>query len=385
MIPTIRMLLRVVAAVVLAIPIVIIAADPAAAFELTTDYPTISVAPGDDVDVDLDISSTTTERVALAIVDAPGGWATRLTGGGFEIGAVFTDPDTPPPVTLEVTVPPDAPGGRQPVVVRGESGGQIRDLLLEFDVAPDAPGAFEMTTEFDQLLGGGSDTFRFDFEVDNRSTRPAEFRLGAIGPADWIVNARPTAEQQAAVLRVEPGATGTFQVEADPPDGAAAGTYPIRVVAEGAGTSLEAEVQVEIEGSVDLSFTTATERLNAEGVAGDVTEISLVVSNAGTAPLQDLAFSATPPSGWEVEFSPESVDVLPPGETATITARVRPDGDAVAGDYALTLRASGGGQNEAIDVRFSVNTSGWWGLLGVAIIVGAVGALLLVYRRFGRR
>ena len=62
-----------------------------------------------------------------------------------------------------------------------------------------------------------------------------------------------------------------------------------------------------------------------------------------------------------------------------MTARIRPDGDAVAGDYAVTLRASGSGQDKSLDLRFAVETSGWWGFLGLLIIAVAVamGALFL--------
>ena len=186
---------------------------------------------------------------------------------------------------------------------------------------------------------------------------------------NWQVTARPSAQQQAATVTVEPGSTATIQLEANPPDDVPAGTYPIAVRATGAGTTVETEIEVEVTGTVRMAFATANERLDVDGSAGDVTSVPLVVRNDGSAPLQGVTFSATPPSGWEVTFEPERLEVVPPGQAAAVTARIRPDGDAVAGDYAVTLRSSGSGQNGSLDLRFAVETSGWWGFVGLAIIV----------------
>ena len=378
-------LLRILVAVMLAVPIVIAGAPPAHAFELVTDYPVVRVGPGENAEMALEVTSTSVERVSLSIVEAPQGWRARLTGGGFEIGAVFTNPSAPPEVTLEVSVPADTPRGVQRVVVRGDSGGEVVDLPVEFDVAEDVAGAFELTTEFSQLRGGATDTFSFDLSLESNSPREAAFNLAAAGPPDWQVTARPSAQQQAATVNVEPGGTASIQVEANPPDDVEAGTYPITVRAAGAGTTIEAELEVEVVGSFSLAFNTSNERLDAKGNAGDTTSVALVVRNDGSAPLQDVTFSGTPPSGWDVEFRPDAVDVIPPGEAVNVTARIRPDGDAVAGDYAVTLRASGSGQDQSLELRFAVETSSWWGFLGVAIIAVAVAVLLWVFRRFGRR
>lgn len=86
-------------------------------------------------------------------------------------------------------------------------------------------------------------------------------------------------------------------------------------------------------------------------------------------------------------FEPERIDRLPPGETANVTARIRPSGNAVAvaGDYDVTLTASSSGTTENLAIRFAVGTSGLFGFFGITIIVLAVAALLWVFRRYGRR
>jgi len=374
------------AAVLLAVPVILVAgASPAGAFELTTAYPAVRVGPGEQAEMDLAVTSPTIERVALAVTEVPPGWQARLTGGGFQIGAVFTDPDDPPEVTLKVNVPDDAAEGVHRIVVRAQSGAQVVDLPVEFDVAADAPGAFTLTSEFAQLRGSSTDTFRFDLDLESDSPREATFDLAATGPEGWTITARPSGQSQATSVTVEPGGSATIQVEANPPDDVPAGTYPITVRASGAGADLGAELLVDVVGSYSLELTTADERLGAEGNAGDTTSVGLVLRNTGSAPLEDVSFSATPPSGWDVTFSPDRLDTVPPGEAVPVTARIRPDGDAVAGDYAVTLRVSGSGQSDNVELRFAVETSRWWGFIGLGIIAIAVVGLLFVFRRFGRR
>ena len=111
----------------------------------------------------------------------------------------------------------------------------------------------------------------------------------------------------------------------------------------------------------------------------------MVVRNDGSAPLTDVNLSGSLPSGWEVEFDPASIDRVEPGATTSVVARITPAGDAIAGDYAVSLTAAAAGDSQTLDVRFAVKASGFWGGVGIGVIVLALGGLLWVFRRYGRR
>jgi len=362
-----------------------LATGTAAAFELSTDYPGVAVGPGETTTFSLDVTSPTRERVDLRVVEAPAGWGTTLRGGGFEVSTVYTDPASPPAVELEVRVPADAAPGGNRVIVEGRSGGQVRTLVVNLNVAEDVAGAFELTSEFATLRGKASDTYSFNLTLRNSSARAATFGLTASGPEGWIVDARPSASAQATTVAVEAGSTATITVTADPPESVTADSYPITVQATGGGRTLEAELTAEVAGTFTMSLQTANERLNARGRAGGSSSVALVVSNDGSAPLEQVTFSATPPNGWEVTFEPETIERIPPGEQATVTARIQPSGDAIAGDYDVNLSAASAGTTESVAIRFAVQTSGLFGFFGITIIVLAVAGLLWVFRRYGRR
>ncbi|HEY8451310.1 MAG: NEW3 domain-containing protein [Micromonosporaceae bacterium] len=362
----------------LCVPLAAAPAAHAQTVTLTTPYPAVTVAPGDKVTFDVSVSSSPDQRLDLR-VDAPEGWETTLRGGGFVISSVFGDAD----VTLEVSIPPDAEGRHQVTLIADGDGAASR-LPLTLSVTGGAQGALALEAEFATLSGQATDTF--DYTVTLRNALPGEttFALSVVGPPGWDVSAHPSAEQRATTVTVEGGGTATVNVTADPPDDVTAGTYPIVLTATGGGREASVELTAEVTGNVDMTLTTPDERLNADGTAGGQTRVPLVLVNNGSAPLAGVTFSASPPSGWEVTFEPETVNVDARSST-TVNALITPSDDAVAGDYMVTLTAEVEGQRTSVDIRYTVETSRWWGLVGVLIIVAVAAGLWYVFRVYGRR
>lgn len=371
-------------AVTVMLAAVAVTSVPSGAATLLTDYPAVAISRGETTTLDLVVVAPAPERVALAVVEVPPGWQTTLRGGGFVISAVYARPVEPPKVTLDVRAPGDAKAGQYQVVVRATGPSGTSTLPLELNLAEDTAGAVELTTEFPTLRGAADATFRFDLTLRNASPRQLAFNLVAEGPKGWQVQARPTAQQQAATVSVDPAGTASIQVEADPPDGVKGDKYPIVVRAVSGGQTATAELTAEVTGAVKLAVETANERLTLRGKAGGTTSVALIVANDGSAPARGVALSATPPSGWEVDFEPKTIDVPVRGSTP-VTARIRSKGDAVAGDYAVTVTAKGESATDAIDLRMAIGTSGWWGLTGVTVILASLAGLFGIFRRYGRR
>src|SRR5690606_847050 len=204
-------------------------ATPAGAAEVTTPYPAVAVEPGQTSTFDLDVESSGTELVRLRVSEAPKGWKTLIRGGGDQVYAVYTNGGDSPEAQLEVQVPENAEPGTYNVTVAASAGSGNDTLRLELRVVEQAAEAFELSTEFPTLQGSATDTFRFDLTLENRPARAATFSLIASGPSGWTVEARPSAEQQAATVTVDAGGSQTVTVEADPPDNVSAGKYELSV------------------------------------------------------------------------------------------------------------------------------------------------------------
>lgn len=360
-------------------------AAPARAVEVVTPYPAIRAEAGQTVTFDLKVVSEVREPVRLRASGVPRGWDVTLRGEGREIGAVYARPGGGRSAELVVEVPRKVPSRRYGLTVAASAASGNASLPLEVRVARQAADAFALAGEFRTLRGQASDTFRFDLTLTNNTSQRARFALSATGPQDWNVSASPSTEEQAATVTVDGGGTSTIVVEADPPENVPAGRYDLAVEARGGGTTLRSDLRAEIAGSPSFTLNTASERLNASGPAGDEGSVTLVVNNDGNAPLQGVELSASPPTDWKVDFDPKEIEAIPPGESAQATATITPSADAIAGDYMVTISGSAGSASEDLDIRYAVETSTWWGLLGVLVIVAAIVGLGLVYRRYGRR
>ena len=380
-----RRLVHLAIVIAVAAAAILVPASPAAAAELVTEFPARSVTAGSTVTFDVQVVSAVRERVSLEIIEEPADWDVQLLGGGANVSAVITDPENPVSVSVRVAVPFDAPTGPNRVLLRGTSGQGSSQLALDLDVTDLAGDAFELSTQFSSLRGPAEGTFTFTVDLRNNTTTEEEFNILAQGPPGWVVSAAPAGQEQATTISVAPGSTSQIQVSADPPNDAPANRYPINLQLSGPA-SANVDLVAEIEGVGELVFETIDQRLNAKGNPGKTTTIDMVVANSGDAPIEGILLLVNSfPEGWDIDFTPEQITTLAPGEVQTVTVDVRPSGDAVAGDYELNVTASPQGDPEIRTIRFTVESSTIFGWVGIIIIVIAVGALLFIFRRYGRR
>jgi uncharacterized membrane protein len=358
-----------------------IAAD---GLELVTDYPAVAVAPGSNVSFEIEVESDRAARVGLEVSGAPAGWTATLNGGGNVVDGVLVPADGATSVRLDVSVPADATGTRR-ITVDANDGARTASLPLDIRVSAEAAGDVTLTTNAPSLTGASDETFTFSLTFRNDTPEDLTVSAAAEGPAGWTVDTELTAESQAASVEVQAGSTTNISVEATPAAGTPAGTYPIRVTATAGAREVAGDLAVVVTGSYGMELATADVVLSARGSAGSAITKQLVITNNGTAPLESVTFSSTQPSEWTVTFDPETVESIAPNAEATVNAIITPSGDAISGDYAVTLRANSTEANDSVDLRVTVETSLLWGIVGVAIIVAVFVGLAWVFRRYGRR
>jgi len=351
---------------------------------VTTPYPAVAVAPDTKVTFDISIDTDAAGRVDLSVTGVPTGWTAILRGGGNAVDGVETDGSDPVKVTLDVTVPPEATSGVQRLAVVARQGGASTTLSLDVRVEPNVAGEVSLTTDTPQLKGASDATFSFTLTLRNDTAEDLPFSAVASGPAGWTVNAQVGSQAQAASVVVNAGSSTTVTVTARPVADTPAGAYPIAVEATSGNQSAQAELAVEVTGSYNLNLSTVDGRLNMSTSAGTATDLTLVLSNTGTAPIEGATLAATAPSGWTVTFDPPTVTVPAQGEAQSI-ARLTPSAEAIAGDYVTTFRATAPVANASADVRVTVETSLIWGAVGIALIAIVLVGLWWTFRRYGRR
>jgi len=362
-------------------------ASPALAADtlsLTTPYPSVAVAPGTKVSFDLSVKTSTAARVDLALSGVPTGWTATLHGGGFVVAATQTNGTDATTVRLDVTVPDTASGAGHLVVTATGLGLSVA-LPLDVTIQAEAAGDVTLTTDFPDLKGASDSTFNFNLTIHNDTPEDLTFAANAKGPDGWTVNATLTGQTQAASAIVKSGSTSGISVSVKPPTDVAAGSYDVSVDATAGPKTAHQDLKVEITGSYSMTLKTPNEVLNTAGSAGGVTEQQLVITNSGTAPLTNVKLTGTGPTNWTFDFDTPTIDSIAANDSVTVTAKITPSGDAIAGDYAVTFRAAADQSSASQDIRFTVQTSLIWAVIGVALIVGVAAGLYWVFQRYGRR
>jgi uncharacterized membrane protein len=356
--------------------------------EVTTTYPAVVVAPGNKVSFDLEVTSTRQAEVALSLAGVPSGWTASLLGGGNVVDAVSVTPGTAGEVRLDVSVPADASAGSSTIRVNARGGGAADTLPITVRVNAEAAGNLTLTTNTPELTGASDKDFKFDLQLQNDTPQDVTVSATATGPTGWTIDTTLTGATDAASTVVETGATQSISVSVTPAEGTPADTYPITVTATAGERTIEADLSIAITGSYSMTLSTPGDVLSTRGSAGSPTTQAFVITNTGTAPISAVTLTGTPPSGWTVTVDPEEgLPSIEPGATGTINATITPSADAVAGDYVINFQsaATENTTGESAQIRFTVETSPIWAIVGILLILLILGGLFYVFRTYGRR
>ena len=361
---------------------------------VTTPYPSIAIAPGSSASFDLTVTSTAEGTVALSVSGAPTGWKASLHGGGFVISGVTAGPGKPGSARLDVDVPADTTATSGTLTVAAELGSNKTSLTIKVGVDAGVAGDIKVTTPTSELTGSSDSPFTWDLTVTNGSAEDQTVSAKATGPAGWTVTTKLSQANAASTL-VKAGSSTTVTVTATAPDGAPAGHTDIDVSVTAGTKTIPGKLGIDITGSFTLSLATPNDLVSAHGPAGTGTSQQVLVKNTGTGTLTNVKLTSSKPTNWTVttDQPSDTIASIAPGNTATVTLTITPSGEAVTGDYKVTVSAASAadpasGASAAtgdLAMTFTVETSALWLLAGGALILVILAALFYVFRTYGRR
>jgi uncharacterized membrane protein len=354
---------------------------------VSTPYPTLRVSAEELIKLPLSVhnSAPKAERVKLSVVEAPAGWKTSLLGGGREIGAVIVDPKGERDLDLQVTPDGHAKAGTYDLKIQGKAGTQSYMLPVELELGAKPPAKITLNPEFPDIRGGPKSEFTYKIKLKNTG-RAALVGLDAQTPPGFQASfSKQYGKQDITSIPVKASDTENIEVKIKPPQGAKADTYKIRVVARDEDATAATDLKMTVTGRPAISLTGKNGLISGDATAGKTSQIKLVVANTGTAPASEIRLSSSEPSDWKVNFDQKKIAMLKPGDFREVAANITPSAKAIAGDYMVTMSASGDGVTSSTDYRVTVDTSTLWGAVGIAIIAAALLAMVGAMVRFGRR
>lgn len=356
---------------------------------LLTDYPSQTVRAGEVTTIRVKVNNVglLPQPLALALSGVPAGWKIDMLGGGQPIGAVMAGVNQEVTVQLRVEVPKNTPPSSQTVVLTAKGQmGQQASLPLTLSVGTEAPAKLSLKSRLPSLRGTPRSAFEYTLTVGNDSGKDLTVALAAQGPASFQSTfTEGFGSNEISSIPIEAGQTKDIKLKVTPPRDVKAGDYPVLVTVAAEGATAEMRVTLQVSGQGKLALSTKDGRLSGEAEIGKTSTYTLVLTNDGTAPLEEVELSGTVPANWKVEFNPKSIASIAPNDKKEVQVLVTPADKAIAGDYVASFRATARGEQASADFRITVTTSTLWGIVGIGIIAVALLVLLGAVARFGRR
>lgn len=359
-------------------------------------YDTIIMAGRDkDIRVDLEnLGEAAIDKISFSY-DVPEGWTVKFDPPRLATLAVFESKR----VYISVGVPEETAAGDY-MVSFSASGEQASAEKIDVRVTVKVP-VKEETIEIRALhprieaIAGEDFVFEVEFKYAGAEllAESRSFNLAHTAPQGWEVYMTPQFEKEKHISAIDLKPMGVTygdktRVVASAPFWPLPepGEYKITLEAISDDLKDSVELTAVITARYNLLLAPSGERYNTNATAGRDNYFSLKIGNLGTAPIDKINFSSEKPEGWTIEFQPDKVDSLEALDTQTVDINIKPPPETIAGDYMVTLRASGvQATSQKLDIRVTVETPTVWGWVGVAIIVVVVAGLVVIFMRFSRR
>ena len=276
-----------------------------------------------------------------------------------------------------------------------DSNNPEQEATNYFAIRINPVSSVEMKVTYPAVEGIAGTSFEFEIEFNYTGELGGEarsFELLITTPQGWSAYITPPYQGDSRIreITLQPGfaagtklnltATAPFWPLPEP------GDYKITLEAMSGEITGTTELTAVITARYTMALAPSGELYNTTAKAGKDNYFSIDVQNLGTADIENIKLSSVKPNGWTIEYSPDKVESLPAFDFQTVDLNIKPPPETIAGDYEITIRASGEqASQEELKIRVTVETPTVWGWVGVGIIVLVVAGLAYIFMRFSRR
>jgi len=362
---------------------------------MAVEYPGVEITKDDDVSMDIIFynKGKKDENIEVWVEQKPEGWQARVKTYRFDVTGVHVPSADDKTLTFEAEPDENVQPGKYEFRVAAKTpdgrfnmAQTIMVSIKEGEADKKESKGVKLTTSYPVLRGPSDATFEFSVEVDSKLDEDAVFDLFAQGPQGWEINFKPAYESKfISSLRIKSKQSTSVAVEVKPAMGAQAGEYPINIRVASSDAKAEAALVVILTGTYGLEVGTPNGLLSLDARQGKAANMSFYVKNTGSAANHNIKFMSFKPENWKVEFNPENIDLVKPGEIKQVELTITPYEDALVGDYSVSVSVEGEKDNKIIEFRTTVKASAAWGWIGIGIIVVVIVGLFGLFRWLGRR
>jgi uncharacterized membrane protein len=363
---------------------------------MAVEYPGVQIARDED-EVSMDIifhnKGKSDENVNVWIAEKPPEWKARIKTYRYAITGVHVPSGNDKTVTFEAEPDKSVQPGKYDFLIKAQTpdnkfqmSQKLSIEVMKQESKADESKDLKLTTSYPVIRGPSDASFKFSVEVDSKLEKDAVFDLFAQGPEGWDVNFKPAYEDKyISSLRLKAGENKSLDVEVKPSVDAQAGKHPVNIRVSSGSTKAEATLTVILTGTYELEVGTPSGLLSLDAKQGKPANMSFYIKNTGSATNNDIKFLSFKPENWKVEFNPEKIDSIEPGDLKQVEMTITPNEDALVGDYSVSVNVKGQKVTKNLELRTTVKASAAWGWVGIGIIVIVIAGLFGIFRWLGRR
>ena len=371
------------------------AVKPLRSIQMAAEFPGVVVGQEENVSMDLIFHNKgrTDENVSITLSEVPEGWNVKVKTYRFKVTGLHVPAEKSKTLTFEAKPEEGTGPGEYEFRVSAQTVDgafkmvqTIKVTVTGAQAAADESTGVSVATSYPVIRGPSDGTFEFSLDVTSDLEDDAVFDLFAQGPKGWEVNFKPAYESKYITgLRLKGKQNQSIGVEVKPATNSEAGEFPILVRVSSGEAKSEVKLAVILIGTYAIEAGTTTGLLSLEARQGKPANVSFYVKNSGTAINQDIKFLSFKPENWKIEFKPESIAAIAPGELEQVEMIITPYEEALVGDYSVGVQVGNDKANKDLEFRTTVKASPVWGWIGIGIIVLVVLGLFTMFRFLGRR
>ncbi|MEM0218842.1 MAG: NEW3 domain-containing protein [Thermoproteota archaeon] len=362
---------------------------------LTSTYSIVQAMPDSTVNFDLTITNKLSERfTGVMSLILPNGWIGNIVNNadGSSLYGISLDPGNFIKATVTLQVPGNiAPGNYVAVVVlSGISPYFVSKLQLNVTIVQGSP-VVRLHTDSPYLDAYAGSAVSFPVNVKNVGDANGVVSLSLKGlPPGYSWMAKDSSGNVISKLFLKAGENKMLNVIVSIPPLAEPSVLSFTLDANTSNSYDNLSLSLGILGSYSISY--VTQSFYLESTAGSTTTFQVQVQNTGYSSLTNVQLSATNiPSNFNVQVDPNIVLLLKPQDTATFTITITTTADVSAGDYYITLNIQAdqltADQTQSLvrPLHVYIKQSSLAVYFGVGIVLVVLVALIIVYRKYGRR
>jgi uncharacterized membrane protein len=352
---------------------------------LSCTYPGMDVYPSDSFSftVALKNSYYHTETFNLN-VDTPSSWNLSVKNDqGEKINSVTLGAEETKSLMVVGDVPGTSTSGKYNFTLKASANGESSELPLSVTINKVSAG-LTLTSKYPSQVISLGTTVVYPITIKNPGTKQL-MTLSVEGvPSGWKALFLTSDDTQINSMLIDADSSESVRLEVTPSLSSSKANYFFTVKVDGEYSSGEIELKANISGSYGMSM--SVESLYEETNAGSAFTETMVLTNTGYSPLNNVELSLTYPDGWTVTASPIKVTTLESNSKTTFILMVTAPSGTAAQDYLVQVTAvSDEVSTSQQSIRVTVNVESSWSIYGIVLLLLAAGGFALLYKKIRRR